>query len=289
MGGGGGGSPAGSAGCVQLYGTSTTFACDATFLDVAASHLVEIGGAPVTPFAGLFVGPDESTLPALLQGYAGDAGALFTRVAPLDPSSIGVGFELQSTTGVYIATNSVYGVQVDVYAKNGDGYIEGYRSYIDRNGFTVPDAVGFFGAQPNVAGNFYQFYSSDLGGVGIANPYYLWFGSTGVYRVREDSTFNSVGQAIAALYNPQFTTYTPGSADFERCIPGCQWESNVAVITTEKGGTGTLRDMQLGDAGVHVLVSDLKTTGAATGKTVVCVDTSTGRLYASSSGVACAN
>lgn len=33
----------------------------------------------------------------------------------------------------------------------------------------------------------------------------------------------------------------------------------------------------------------LKTTGAASGKTIVCVDVSTGRLYASSSGVACAN
>ena len=67
-GGGGGALPAGSAGCVQLYATSTTFGCDATFLDVAASHLVEIGGAPITPFAGLYVGPDESTLPAYLEG-----------------------------------------------------------------------------------------------------------------------------------------------------------------------------------------------------------------------------
>lgn len=36
-------------------------------------------------------------------------------------------------------------------------------------------------------------------------------------------------------------------------------------------------------------VSGLKTTGAATGKTVVCVDVATGQLYASTSGVACAN
>ena len=39
----------------------------------------------------------------------------------------------------------------------------------------------------------------------------------------------------------------------------------------------------------QVLVTALKTTGSATGKTVVCVDVATGQLYASTSGVACAN
>lgn len=38
-----------------------------------------------------------------------------------------------------------------------------------------------------------------------------------------------------------------------------------------------------------VLIADLKTTGAATGKKVVCVDTTTGQLYASSTGVDCSN
>lgn len=47
---------------------------------------------------------------------------------------------------------------------------------------------------------------------------------------------------------------------------------------------------QFSVSSVGVIASvNLKTTGAATGKTVVCVDTSTGILYASSSGVACAN
>lgn len=36
-------------------------------------------------------------------------------------------------------------------------------------------------------------------------------------------------------------------------------------------------------------VASLKTTGAATGKTVVCVDTATGQLYASSTGTDCSN
>lgn len=50
-----------------------------------------------------------------------------------------------------------------------------------------------------------------------------------------------------------------------------------ATMTAIKAGTG------------KIIFEDLKTTGAATGKLIVCVDTATGQLYASSSGVACAN
>src|SRR4029077_10445399 len=57
------------------------------------------------------------------------------------------------------------------------------------------------------------------------------------------STFNAGGQAIEALYNPRFTKYTPGAADFERVILG-QWNTDVAEIGTEAGGTGPLRRMR---------------------------------------------
>jgi hypothetical protein len=62
--------------------------------------------------------------------------------------------------------------------------------------------------------------------------------------VKKDSTFNGVGQAIEALYNPQFTKYTPGATNYERIILG-QWNTNVAEIGTEAGGTGTLRPLLL--------------------------------------------
>ncbi len=42
-------------------------------------------------------------------------------------------------------------------------------------------------------------------------------------------------------------------------------------------------------SGGAVAIADLKTTGAATGKKVVCVDTATGQLYASSTGTDCSN
>jgi hypothetical protein len=41
--------------------------------------------------------------------------------------------------------------------------------------------------------------------------------------------------------------------------------------------------------GRHIGSATLTTTGAAAGKTVVCVDTATGLLYASTSASACAN
>lgn len=100
------------------------------------------------------------------------------------------------------------------------------------------------------------FYVGAMGG-GATNAYSFWSDEQGVFRIKSDNTFNAVYQAIPALYNPQFTKYTPGAADFERCIPGCQWESNVAVITTEAGAGGgnVLRGMRIGDAGVPVQIA----------------------------------
>jgi hypothetical protein len=99
----------------------------------------------------------------------------------------------------------------------------------------------------------YGFYVSALNAGGASvNPYPFWSDEQGVFRIKADNTFNSVVQAIPALYNPQFTKYTPGAANYERIVQ--QWESNVAVITTEASGTGTLRDLRLGDAGVRVIV-----------------------------------
>ena len=72
---------------------------------------------------------------------------------------------------------------------------------------------------------------------------------------------------------------TPGSSD----MPG-----RIVFLTSPDGSATPTEKMRVTNAG-KVLIIDLKTTGAATGKTVVCVDTSTGQLYASSSGVACAN
>lgn len=90
---------------------------------------------------------------------------------------------------------------------------------------------------------FESLWTADLAGT-ATNSYYSWDDSRGVRRVKEDATFDSVGQAIEALYNPLFTKYTPGAANYERVVLG-QWNGNVAEIGPEKGGTGTLRPLRL--------------------------------------------
>lgn len=62
---------------------------------------------------------------------------------------------------------------------------------------------------------------------------------------------------------------------------------------TDTGGT-TVKLYAFNDGSMEIdtaalLVSDLKNTGSAASKKVVCVDTATGRLYASSTGTDCSN
>ena len=95
----------------------------------------------------------------------------------------------------------------------------------------------------------YAFYAATQADAQTTHSYGLWIDDQGVYRIKSDNTFNSVYQAIPALYNPQFTKYTPGAANYERIVMG-QFNSNVAEIGTEAGGTGTLRNLKLIGAGI---------------------------------------
>lgn len=58
--------------------------------------------------------------------------------------------------------------------------------------------------------------------------------------------------------------------------------------TTSSWNTSYTPMFDIGTTGV-ITAAGLKTTGSATGKTIVCVDTTTGILYASTSGDTCAN
>lgn len=83
-------------------------------------------------------------------------------------------------------------------------------------------------------GNMFGIYGADLTGV-ATNAYAYWYDSPGVFRIKSDG--------VMAYYNPSFTKYTPGATDYERIVQ--QWNSNVAEIGTEAGGTGTLRPLRL--------------------------------------------
>lgn len=217
--------------------------------------------------------------PFVFQAFIGDSGDSFLEFATTFSAN---------NTGVHDIAQliNMYSVTSIQASGNIDQSIDYYATGYSVGSGSIHNLYGYWGANLAAATtSSVVFYAEEQ--TGGTNQYYSWFDSRGVLRTKEDSTFDSVGQAITALYNPQFAKYTPGATDFERCIPGGQWNGNVCEIGTEKGGSGTLRNLRL--IGTQVLVNSLKTTGAATGKTVVCVDTSTGQLYASSSGVACAN
>jgi len=109
-------------------------------------------------------------------------------------------------------------------------------------------------------------------GGAATNTYSFWSDEQGVFRIRSDNHFDSVYQAIPALYNPQFTKYAPGAANYERVVMG-QWNGNRAQIGTEAGGTGTLRGLDLMGADVKVI-----SLATATDSLPICRHTN-GTLY----------
>lgn len=149
------------------------------------------------------------------------------------------------TWGEYTDASSVYGpVYGSKTTVSGTGYVDPVYGFYSRilDGL---DTYGFYAEKPSGSHISYNatFYAQDMAGA-ATNTYYSWFDSRGVRRVKEDSTFNSVGQAIEALYNPQFTKYTAGATNYERVVLG-QWNSNVSEIGNEAAGTGTLRPLRL--------------------------------------------
>ncbi len=134
----------------------------------------------------------------------------------------------------------------------------GVSSSVGIYGGVLASNYDYHAATPDVSGGgaittAYQFYGQALTNT-ATNAYSFWADEQGVFRVRADNTFNAVYQAIPALYNPQFTKYTPGAANYERVVLS-QWNSNVAEIGNEAGGTGVLRSLRLLGASV-LLASD---------------------------------
>jgi len=151
-----------------------------------------------------------------------------------------------------------------------------YASITNDDVGEITNGVGYWAETPTNGGggtftNYFAFYSADLAGSDVAQPYYYWADSQGVYRIREDTVADTASfpQAIPALYNPRFTKYTPGAADYERIIE--QWVSNVAVFGAEKGGTGTLRGLKL--TGGSLNFASTLVTPASSGTRYLIIDT----------------
>lgn len=302
-GGGGGGTPGGSDTAIQ-FNDSSAFGGDATnFSWNDSSVQLNVG--------------DESSIPGYIQGWWGPGAIYLANTSAtrngLSIESVGSATGKGAFTIVDYATaagsqavamqwsaiaegatvaGTHYGIigGVTVNPSTNNAILYGYdvNNYVDTSTGIV--SYGFFSDVTTTANagsvtTDVSFWSQARGGL-ATNAYSFWSDEDGVYRIKSDNTFNSVYQAIPALYNPQFTKYTPGAANYERIA--MQWESNVAVITTEAGGTGTLRTLGLGDTGVSIALRPL-TTGAASGKHVVCIDTTTKVLYESSTGTDCSN
>ena len=202
------------------------------------------------------MGPDESTLPAFLQGYVSSDNVLVTGDGTGKGYNTAFGVEAYNTTtaGYFslvgfpdLSSGPAQGLGVDVYGNHAGQDVDGVYTSIGTLDFAAGQGIGFYVNPPYLgqtsAGSFTStiaFYSADFAGSSV-NPYYSWFDSRGVRRVKEDSSIDGVGQAIEALYNNQFTKYTPGAHDYERLVLG-EWNaSNVAEIGTENGGTGSAR------------------------------------------------
>lgn len=248
----------------------------------------------------LAVFPDDSSLDAYIQQYWVTPRLFLSSLG----RGTGIGVEAQRTTttvapgvadnpikvrgigSVTLGSGETVGVDTASFLAQALRSTDGGLNTVDNQVVSVSAYTGmlsgagnggklysFWAGAPDLNSNVpavvYSFYSRSLeGAVSFGAPsYYAWFDSTGVFRIREDMTFNSVGQAIASLYNPQFTKYTPGAANFERIILG-QWNSNVAEIGTEvgAGGGNVLRKLRLIGAGLLLDSTILPTSNPGPGQ-----------------------
>lgn len=149
----------------------------------------------------------------------------------------------------------------------------------------VGSAYGFYAGGPifpstGSLGTHYAFYTAETLESHVTNSYDFWADERGVFRIKADALDGATRvQAIAALYNPRVTKYTPGAANFERGVFG-QWVNNVYQIGTEAGGTGTLRNIAFigGDfemQGVLTATGGYKSADGTTGFTGTCAAATT--------------
>lgn len=93
-----------------------------------------------------------------------------------------------------------------------------------------------------------------------------------------------IAGANQSEYNGTYTITRIDEDSFSYTFAGSATTPATGTITAQGG---TLRGVRV--IGASVSANALKTTGAASGKKVVCVDTSTGTLYASSTATDCSN
>jgi hypothetical protein len=199
---------------------------------IQANQNIDLGGHSLTgPLSSTFTSIDlTSSSGTAARGAVASQSVLYIEDG-ITTSNLGVTYSVSGINGIvsqFGGTNNTPVAAITgtlgLYNGTSTKFMSAFSAAVD-----VSDASGFTA----VGG----FYSQALGGIGV-NAYPLWLDEQGVLRARADNTFNSVYQAILAGYNPQVLKYTPGAKAYERWA--IQWESNVAVLTTEAGPTQTL-------------------------------------------------
>ncbi len=249
-------------GSVLFVGTSAIDG-DATFIWDDTLKTLDLGPTASSFGNGRFLNVVDQTQPlantvndaVYIEHYAADAasGTAYGIEAiggsawdsPTHDTTYAVGgrFSGQSWQAMGRTTEKVYGVIGAADART-DGTITGMAGLVAELNTGSAPITNLYGAwltfnkdTPTIT-NAFGVYVQDVTGF-ATNGYAFWSDSPGVFRIKDDG--------VMAYYNPGFTKYTPGATDFERIVQ--QWATNVAQITTEKGGSGTLRGLTIGASG----------------------------------------
>jgi len=248
-------------------------------------------GAPVVEaLAGLVDVPSTANFSDHSSGVAGYArtaststGAVGTygqgRAAAASTSAWGGNFVVENKA---FAASNLQGVEVDVNQTNSGGTAAVNVTGVAVTGASDSQASGTFAAfiaQP--AGIFttpkIKWKNAFISASGAAN--------SGLALFQQDVTGNSPSQFIemygndgGGLHLGLIQVAQNGEFDLRQA-------SGANISLQKSDGTHWL-DV---DSAGKILVTDLKTTGSAGSKKVVCVDTVTGQLYASSTGTDCSN
>lgn len=213
----------------------------------------------VTPLAGTFTTgtfSTSATSPVFTASAVGSAAAVAYSVGGANNgmyalSATTVGFSANGTRVFYVDSSSVnVGPNVN-FATTTDG-----NGAIGQSGSRFSEI--YLGGKANVVPLNVTGYSVTGSGTSGLASYTGTLNTSGVAHVNDWSITNTASGAGSTLF---------------RIRAGAAGATDVLRVTTPG----------------QVLVEALKTTGAATGKKIVCVDLTTGQLYASSSDVQCLN
>lgn len=128
---------AGNDGDVQFNAGGVLGASAGLFNWDETDKLLQLGGVPITPYPGLYVGPDENTLPAFMQSYTSATGALFTKNTT---GAVNVGIETYGDLGLYLVTSGIgnpFGIESDLYGGRDGDRLVNLNLYQDANSFNL--------------------------------------------------------------------------------------------------------------------------------------------------------